>query len=317
MTFDHYDRFFYTFAAGLGLLVAGGLNLALGRRTRLQAVATLGVCGAVLAALGALTRPELAARAAYVLGGVMLVALLLGSGWVSRKLTALVEVFRRPAARWGLVALGGLVTLVASGFAFERDEQVQTDSGTAELELMVGKPPSQPSERGNATTDRGNRVVLREPVASRDSGELAGPEAKVLQNARLADQIIRRGGPTDESNCHGWVFTGGKFHLGPDDVELILRENGYQEVTEPQPGDVVVYRDSGAISHTAVVRYVAEGQPAMVEGKWGTMGVFLHPADKSTYGTEYTFHRSGRKGHLLVGLGGSPGPSAAMPAITE
>ena len=28
--------------------------------------------------------------------------------------------------------------------------------------------------------------------------------------------------------------------LSPDDVELIVKENGYQETHEPQPGDLVV-----------------------------------------------------------------------------
>jgi len=49
------------------------------------------------------------------------------------------------------------------------------------------------------------------------------------------------------------------------------------------------------------------------------MGVFLHPADKCFYGTDYTFYRSVRTGHLLVGVGGSPAPNpnAGMTAATE
>ena len=82
-------------------------------------------------------------------------------------------------------------------------------------------------------------------------------------------------------------------------------------------GDLVVYRQGSTISHTAVVRYVTEGQPVLVEGKWGTLGVYLHPADKSFYGTEFTFHRSGRSGHLLVGMGGSPGPSEVLNQTAE
>ena len=97
-------------------------------------------------------------------------------------------------------------------------------------------------------------------------------------------------------------------------MEAIVKENGYHETYEPQPGDLVVYRQAGKVAHTAIVRYVSEGQPVLVEGKWGTMGVFLHPADKSFYGSEYTFYRSGRTGHLLVGVGGSPGPAADMMA---
>ena len=54
--------------------------------------------------------------------------------------------------------------------------------------------------------------------------------------------------------------------------------------------------------HTAVVRYVADGQPAMVEGKWGWMGVFQHTASDSRWGQHFTFYRSPRPGHLLAGL---------------
>jgi hypothetical protein len=324
MAFEHYDRFFYMFAAGVGLFLVGVLNVALPGRAWLRAIVTLTVCGAVLAGLGVLTRPELTARAAYVLGGVMLVAALLGSGWMSRKLVELLALLRRPAARWGLVALGGLATVAASAITFQQTDDVLIEQGTADLELMVGKPPSQPSEREQAATDRGTRIVLREAISPREAGELVGPEEKVLRDSRLADQVIRRGRPSDDSNCHGWVFTGGRFHLSPEDVELILKENGYEEVAEPQPGDLVVYRQGGTVAHTAVVRYVAEGQPAMVEGKWGTMGVFLHPADKSTYGTEYTYHRSARQDyngadrpHLLVGLGGAAGQAGMLPTATE
>src|SRR5207245_249118 len=98
------------------------------------------------------------------------------------------------------------------------------------------------------------------------------------------------------SNCHGWVFTGGRFIVPGSQVDLVLKENGYQEVHEPHPGDVAVYRQGSAVLHTALVRYVTEGQPVLVEGKWGSLGVFLHPADKSPYGPDYTFYRSARHG---------------------
>jgi hypothetical protein len=74
----------------------------------------------------------------------------------------------------------------------------------------------------------------------------------------------------------------------------------------------------GQIAHTAVVRYVTEGQPVIVEGKWGPFGVFLHAADRSIYGTDYTFHRSPRHGHILAGLA-RPATTGTqpMPTATE
>lgn len=311
MPFDHFDRFFTFAATGFALLLAGGLNLALGRqggRVWLRLLATVVVCSAVVGGLFTFARPEVVTRTAGVMFGVLAVAALVGSGWLSQQVAALVSFFRQPTPRWGLVTFGGLLALVGSGLAFDRADQASIDQQMHDLELTMGRPPSQSTDRGQATTDRGTLIVLSEPVSPRAEDELLGAEHKTLREGRFNEQIIRRAGPTDYSNCHGWVFTGGKFLLSPDAVEAIVKENGYRETHEPQAGDLVVYRQNGTVAHTAIVRYVTEGQPVLVEGKWGSMGVFLHPADKSPYGSEYTFYRSGRNSHLLVGLGGSPGP---------
>lgn len=317
----HFEQFFLLAAVGAALLLTGCANVAMGRggrRAGLRAALSAAACGAVVYALGTLTRQELAVRAAQVLGAALLVTVLAGSGWVHRRVAAAAAALRTPAGLWGAVALGGLVVVVGSAVRFELADQQALEDGTLELELALGRQPNQPAQGARAVTDRGTAVVLKEPQAVRDPGVLVSPEERVLRETRLADQVIRHGGPSDESNCHGWVFTGGKFLLSPEDVELILKENGYAEVQEPQPGDVAVYRQGGTVSHTALVRYVAEGQPVLVEGKWGAMGVFLHPADKSPYGTDYTFHRSARRGHLLAGLGGpgtDPGAAPAAAAV--
>ena len=320
MQFTHFDSLFTFAAAGLGLLLAGGLNLVFGRggrRVWLRLVVTLVACGLVVAGLAAFTRQELAIRAAGVVFGVLFVATLLGSDWFTRQVSSLVTFVRKPAARWSLVAVGGLLLIVGSLFAFDRADDLAAEQTMQNLEMAVGRPPTQPVTGTHATTDRGNQIVLKETIAPRNPSDLTGPEQKALQGMKFTDQVIRRSGPHDNSNCHGWVFTGGKFWLSPDDVEQIVKENGYTEVHEPQPGDLVLYRQGGSIAHSAVVRYVTEGQPVLVEGKWGTMGVFVHPADKSCYGTEYTFYRSGRPSHLLVGLGGSPAPNPGATAVTE
>ncbi len=320
MSFEHFDRFFTFAAVGLGLFLAGGLNLLLGRggrRVWLRVAVTLAVCGLVVAGLSALTRQELALRTGGFLAGVLLAVTLFSSAWFGRRIASLVATFQKPAARWGLVALGGLGVALASGFAFDRADEAANEQSLHNLEMATSRVSSQPTDRANATTDRGNRVVLKEATDPRAVSELRDPEEKILRDAAFRDQLIRRGGPADQSNCHGWVFSGGRFLLSPEDVELILKENGYHETQEPRAGDLVVYRQSGAVAHTAIVRYVSEGQPVLVEGKWGVMGVFLHPADKSFYGTEYSFHRSARSGHLLVGLGGSPGPAVETSAATE
>ena len=305
----YFDRFFVFATVGLGLVVAGGANLAFGarsgRRVALQAVVCLAVCGLAAAALQSLTRTELAVRAAKLLGGGMFATLVFGSEWGHRRAAALVAVLRRPAARWGAVAVAGVALVVSSVIGFERAETAAFERQTLELELTLEPPPGVPTQRVHAVTDRGTRVVLKEPETHRDGRTLAGPEERILRDTQLNDYVIRRGGPTGDSNCHGWVFTGGKFLLSGIEVDAILKDNGYHETRDPHPGDVAVYRQAGAVAHTAVVRYVTEGEPVLVEGKWGAMGVFLHPADKSPYGTDYAFYRSPRGGHLLVGVGGS------------
>ncbi len=111
--------------------------------------------------------------------------------------------------------------------------------------------------------------------------------------------MIRRENPTDFFNCHGWVFYRREVLLGPDDVELILKDNGYSGIQDPRPGDLVIYRADGIIIHSGVVRYVTPGQPVIVEGKWGAMGVFQHHAESSCYGTNFTFYRSAVRGTFL------------------
>ena len=54
------------------------------------------------------------------------------------------------------------------------------------------------------------------------------------------------------------------------------------------------------MAHTAIVRYVSEGMPVLVEGKWGALGVYLHAVEESCYGRNYMFYRSSRKGHQLT-----------------
>ena len=135
---------------------------------------------------------------------------------------------------------------------------------------------------------------------------MAAAERDALGGADNVGRMIRMGPAADRCNCHGWVFTGGRYWLGAADVEHILADNGYRPVSDPHPGDVVIYRTGGLITHTAVVRAAGGGGPVLIEGKWGWLGVFLHVPEGSWYGREYTYYRSPRPGHLLAGLGGRP-----------
>src|SRR4051812_39464916 len=102
MDFAHFDRFFVLAALGVGLLLVGGLNLLLRSRPWLKVGLSVAVGGAVLAGLVAMTRPELAVRAGWVLLAILVAVGALGSGWVARQLTAVFNAFRKPGVRWGV-----------------------------------------------------------------------------------------------------------------------------------------------------------------------------------------------------------------------
>jgi hypothetical protein len=312
MPTDYMTWFLPLACAGLGLCLVGVLNLVLsGSRPVVRLSATLAVLAIPLAVAAMLDLPHVLAQTAAFLGVALLACLVLCTRRVVSGAAAAFASLRWPAIRFGLATTAGVVMIVASVVAYEHADKAAMDADTAEMEL-VGGTSTRPS-RHTSTTDRGTPIVLREPTELRDADHLAAGEAKVLGSVNHGGHVIRNGPPSDGSNCHGWVFTGGRFLLTDGDVERILKENGYEEVEHPRTGDVVVYRAGSGITHTAVVRYVTEGQPVMVEGKWGAFSVFLHPADRSIYGTDYTFHRSPRPGHLLAGLA-DPAPHASPPA---
>ena len=82
-------------------------------------------------------------------------------------------------------------------------------------------------------TDRGTPIVLLESTDPRASQHLSEVEARALSSGRLWDLAIRDGAADDRSNCHGWVFTGGRFLIRGNEVEVILRENNYVEQRRP------------------------------------------------------------------------------------
>ncbi len=305
MSTEHFAQFFPAICAGLGLFLVGCVNLVLLQRSlRVRFVSTLIALSIATGVAATIDSPDVLPRTLQILAVGLIPCLFLSSRWCVSSTATLITASHRPVARFGMLTLAGLGTAIGSVIVFERADNKATEDSLADLGVFESNSPSIPSNRARGVTDRGTMVVLKEPASAREDVLLTAGEEKFLASSHLKDQIIRQGAGSDQSNCHGWVFAAGRFRLGPDDVQLILSENGYQEVSEPRPGDVVVYRMNGNIAHTAVVRYVTEGQPVLVEGKWGAIGIFLHAIDKSVYGTDYKFFRSQRRGHLLVGLTG-------------
>jgi hypothetical protein len=130
-------------------------------------------------------------------------------------------------------------------------------------------------------------------------------EGEMAREWGLSLQLIRTSLPDSKSDCHGWVFVEGYWWILGADVEAILEDNGYQPVTEPIAGDLVVYRDrSGLITHSGVVFAASPGKAVLVESKWSWLGSHLHYLDSHPYGGYPAFYRSQRHGHSLT-LNGS------------
>ena len=141
-------------------------------------------------------------------------------------------------------------------------------------------------------TDRGRMIAAYRPDAS------SHPSA---HDPGLNDVTIFLAPPDPNSNCHGWVFTGGRFIILGRDVDSILSDNDYRRVAGPQVGDVVVYRSptDNTVLHTGVVR-AAEADLVLIESKWGPCGRYLHQPEHQPYSKEFAYYRSSRPGHELL-----------------
>lgn len=99
------------------------------------------------------------------------------------------------------------------------------------------------------------------------------------------------------SNCHGWVFTGGRYGVSETVVDALLQDNGYQLVDEPLAGDVIVYRDaSKVVLHTGRVHRVHENGEIWIESKWGPGGRYFHLPQDQGYSNNIEYYRSPRPG---------------------
>ncbi len=287
------------FAAGVGLLLGAVAILLLARfRPSVRAAVAAAACASAGIVAWLVTASELAgwAAAGIAAGGLLVVA-------AGPELVAAVA--RRPGARWGGMAAAGLSVALGAVAWHEYATIAAADRASLDLTALTERPPTRPAA-ARVVTDRGTTVAVMEATDPRARGEMAAIEERFLDGDNVRNRLIRRQPASDVSNCHGWVFTGGRFWVGGAEVDNILTENGYVAITTPRPGDLAVYRQDGAVVHTAVVRYVTAGMPVLVEGKWGTTGVYLHDVDGSVYGTGYTYYRADRATHVLAGLGSAP-----------
>lgn len=297
------DRLLILFSAGLGLMVLGGLNYLLSRHNWYVRMSiggfAAGVCA--LAPLAVATPKVSAASFGLILLGVGFLAAITAAGTTS--LFHSIATFARRTSVQAAIVVGSGVALMAGSltyYEFEEDASMNLDA--VWMSEVFAQPLVHISNEESAETDEGEFIALKTPNEVRAQWDIDHAEKQVLSQGIYNERLIRVQPATDLCNCHGWVFTGGRYWLSPEDVELALKENGYQPVSDPRTGDVVIYRQGQMITHTAVVRTSGPGEQLMVEGKWGWMGVFLHRISDSPYGQLQEFYRSTRRGHVLRGL---------------
>jgi hypothetical protein len=117
----------------------------------------------------------------------------------------------------------------------------------------------------------------------------------------FSNTLISRQSADKEANCHGWVFTGGKFLVRGESVERILEDNGYRLVKDPATGDVIIYRSmAGNILHTALVQAVLNDGTVLAESKWGIDQRFIHLPEHQPYSNDFTFYRTHRRDHRIL-----------------
>lgn len=196
-----------------------------------------------------------------------------------------------PWCRCGCVAVA-MVSFVATSLGFSH--QVAPRPAPAE-ELGLAQAVVVPGVV--VRTDRGTPIDVKRLSEAVAPGEV--PDG-------YAGRLIVAGGRDALSNCHGWVFTDGEFCVAGTNVDEILRENGYMLVVDPQPSDLIVYRDAdGTPIHTGLVQATGRRGFVLVESKWGQLDVYWHTPADQRYADHWEYWRSLRAGHRLDVQGGN------------
>jgi hypothetical protein len=212
--------------------------------------------------------------------------------------------FSHPQVRASLYLVGA-IGLTTGGAIWHQQRSEEIDNATVQ-EFQIQHEVTMANAitlRNTAKSDLGHRIELKKPADSLVHADSEIAEEKWLRQSPIKDKVIHREKANPNSNCHGWVFTGGRFIVGGNEVDLILTDNHYETVSQPNVNDLIIYRDNeGHVSHTAIVRAILNDGSILVEGKWGALGVYLHEVKDSCYGTNFKFYHTDRGSHLIEGL---------------
>jgi hypothetical protein len=239
------------------------------------------------------------------LAGASVVCLLLAFASPERLLARFMRLAARPQVQGLVLLTAGLLLLVAWPWYAE---WATGDSRLAPNDAVNARlGTDDPETYRTLWTDAGEAVRVYDL-----QGQPAFPEDRIAEEQlkQFPDTALHlmRTAPADRSyNCHGWVFTDGRYLVDGADVDRILNDNGYVPVTTPREGDLIVYKDSGVhICHSGIVRAVTDDGLVLVESKWTSMGRFLHPPEAYLPGTPRIYYRSPRNGHWLRGVNKAP-----------
>jgi len=255
-------------------------------------------------ALGCCSLPatRVVALGSCVLAMLVLVAWTLSNDLVRRQIAHMCT----PKLIWGSVLLIGMV---ASRFlAAHVLQSLDNKSIPQVLDLE-----DVPIRRTYAMTDDGQPVALFHFRMHSTAAEI---ERFIDLHEIDLTQIIRLTGPNSAANCHGWVFTGGRYGIRDPEIERILTDNGYAEISSPREGDLAIYRNGNKITHSGIVRIADRSTPILVESKWGPFGVYLHDMNKQPFAGQCKFYRSSRSGHALALRSSGDGSDADLDGET-
>lgn len=303
---DLYFRFALTTSITVGAAVCGlgFLIFAPSGWVGRTAIVTAGV--GITTGLTAVLLPDLLPVVGGIAGVLGLMGVVFGTATVRRLAGRCLKPFTN-------LRVAGIAALIAAaavwGFeAWWYDLRTQQrDDETLNIPLESGPPES--VEYGKASTDCGTLIPVTRPSAPLSPEDARQAERGSREVRSRLDQIITREPASDDCNCHGWVFTGGRYILAGRYVDPILNENGYTQVDAPAPGDLCVYRDGKEqVTHTGIVRAALADGTILVESKWGRLGVYLHPVNATCYGDNATYYHTDRPGHELNGV--EPVPSS-------
>jgi hypothetical protein len=191
-------------------------------------------------------------------------------------------------ARWRSIGVAHAILLAAAAWSFHTTTRGESSDVELRYDQIAKKVPV---DDAVVVTDQG-RIFS---VFRFDTNDHTFQENS---SGMFQDRLVRVAAPDLGANCHGWVFVNGRYAIPEAAVTALLQDNGYAEVTAPQPNDVIVYRDdAGRILHSGRVRRVHEDGQVWIESKWGAGGRYLHLPEDQCYSPSFAYYRSARPSH--------------------